>query len=124
MFCTHIYFNGDCREAIELYKKALNAEILTIIHNTESGKENQIIHAEIEIHKQKLMMNDFGNRQGVTAPDGYQLVVQFDQIDQLEMAYKEFAENSTILFPKQPTDYSPCVVQFIDKFGTRWAFMV
>lgn len=124
MFCTHIYFNGNCREAIELYTRALNARSLTTISSTESGKENQIIHAEIEIHGQKLMMNDFGNSQGVTTPDGYQLVVQFDRIDQLEMAYQEFVENSTILSPKQPTDYSPCVVQFIDKFGTRWAFIV
>ncbi len=124
MFCTHIYFNGNCREAIDLYKKAFGADILTIIDSAEHGKENQIIHAEIEIHGQKLMMNDFGNSQGVTTPNGYQLVVQFDQISQLETAYNEFAESSTILFPKQPTDYSPCVVQFIDKFGTRWAFMV
>ncbi len=124
MFCTHVFFKGNCREAIELYKKAFNAEVLTIIKNTESGKENQILHAEIKIHEQKLMMNDFGNSQGIFMPDGYQLVVQFNHINHLEKAYAEFAENSTILFPKQPTDYSPCVVQFIDKFGTRWAFMV
>lgn len=124
MFCTHIYFNGNCKEAIKLYRKAFDAKILTIIENPESGKENQVTHAEIEIHKQKLMMNDFGNNQGVSTPSGYQLVVQFDQIDQLEKAYAEFAEDSTILFPMQPTEYSPCVIQFIDRFGTRWAFMV
>jgi PhnB protein len=124
MFCTHIFFNGNCREAIELYQKAFNAEVLTIIKNPEIGKEDQIIHAEIAIYKQKLMMNDFGNSQGVIKSNGYQLVVQFEQISQLENAFDELAENSTILFPKQPTDYSPCVVQFIDKFGTRWAFMV
>jgi PhnB protein len=124
MFCTHIYFNGNCKEAIELYKKAFNAEILTIIENPESGKENKVIHAEIVIHKQKLMMNDFGNSQGVSTPSGYQLVVQFDHISHLEKAFDEFAETSTILFLEQATDYSPCVVQFIDKFRTRWAFMV
>jgi PhnB protein len=124
MFCTHIYFNGNCREAIELYKKAFNAEILTVIDNRKAGKEKQVLHAEIAIHNRKLMMNDFGNNLGVTRPDGYQLVVQFDRIEQLENAFSEFAEGSTILFPKQPTDYSPWVVQFIDKFGTRWAFMV
>ena len=124
MFCTHVYFNGNCREAIDLYKKAFNANILTIIKNTESGKEDQVIHAEIEIHQQKLMMNDFGNNQGAATPNGYQLVVKFDQVNQLEQAFSEFVENCTILFPMQPTDYSPCVVQFIDGFGTRWAFMV
>jgi PhnB protein len=124
MFCTHIYFNGNCTEAIELYRKAFNAKVLTIIQNPESGKENQVIHAEIEIHHQKLMMNDFGNNLGVTTAGGYQLVVQFDQVEKLEKAFDEFEEGSTVLFRKQPTDYSPCVVQFIDRFGTRWAFMV
>jgi len=124
MFCTHIYFNGNCREAIELYQKAFNAKVLTILQNPERGKENQVIHAEIEIHHQKLMMNDFGNNLGVTQAGGYQLVVQFDQVEQLDKTFDEFEEGSTILFPKQRTDYSPCVVQFIDKFGTRWAFMV
>ena len=51
MFCAHIYFNGNCAEAVEAYKKAFNAEILTIIHNPEIGKESHVIHAEIEIHK-------------------------------------------------------------------------
>lgn len=124
MFCTHIYFNGNCREAIELYKKAFDAEVLTIIPNSINGRENEVIHAEIEIHNQKLMMNDFGANEGNTKANGYQLVVQFESVAQLEESYNVLSENSITLSPKQPTDYSPCVVRFIDKFGIRWGFMV
>jgi uncharacterized glyoxalase superfamily protein PhnB len=53
-----------------LYKNAFNAEVSTINENPIIGKENQIIHAEIVIHNLKLLMNDFGNSQGVTKPDG------------------------------------------------------
>jgi len=124
MFCTHIFFNGNCMGAIHLYEQAFHSEVLTLMMNPESGKENQVIHAEINIHGQKLMLNDFGNQQGITKPDGYQLVVQFDDVDGLESAYRVLEEGAVILSAKQATDYSPCVVQFIDRFGTRWAFMV
>ncbi len=124
MFCTHIYFNGNCKEAIELYKKAFNAKVLTIMNNTEKGKENLIIHSEIEIHSQKLMMNDFGDNEGNIKQNGYQLVVQFNDVPQLESAYKVLSEKGNVLSPMQPTDYSPCVVRFNDMYGTRWAFYV
>jgi PhnB protein len=124
MFCTHIFFNGNCLDAIELYKRAFQAELLTLIMNEEGGKEQQVTHAEMLIHGQKLMLNDFGNQQGISTPDGYQLVVQFESVDALEAAYRELETGARILTPKGPTDYSPCVTQLIDRFGTRWAFMV
>ncbi len=124
MFCTHIYLNGNCREAIEAYAKAFSAEVLTIIPAPMIGKEKYVMHAEILIHNQKLMMNDFGDNEGTTKSGGYQLVVQFENVSQLEEAYNPLIEGGTILSRKQTTDYSPCVVRFIDRFGTRWAFMV
>ena len=124
MFCTHIFFNGNCLDAIELYQRAFQAKVLDLIMNPESGKEQQVIHAEMLIHGQKLMLNDFGNQQGVSIPDGYQLVVQFESVEALEAAYRELETGARVLTPKQPTDYSPCVTQLIDRFGTRWGFMV
>lgn len=124
MFCTHIYFNGDCLQAIELYKKAFGAEVLTVIPNQTPGKENEVIHSEIKIHNQTLMMNDFGDNNGITRASGYQLVIQFQTVEQLEEAYAVLSENSVTISPKQPTDYSECVVRFIDKFGVPWGMTV
>ncbi len=124
MFCTHIYFNGNCREAIELYKKAYSAEVLTIIPNQSPGKENEVIHSEIKIHNQTLMMNDFGDNEGITQASGFQLVIQFESVEQLEESYSILSESSVTISPKQPTNYSECVVRFIDKFGIHWGFWV
>ena len=55
MLVTHIYFNGNCKEAIKLYKTALNATVKTII---EGSNHQNVIHAEIFIHDQLLMLND------------------------------------------------------------------
>lgn len=124
MFCTHVYFNGNCRKAIELYKKALGAEVLTLIPNQATGKENEVIHSEIRIHDQTLIMNDYGDNEGITKSSGFQLTVQFETVKQLEESYSILSDSSVTLKPKQPTDYSECVVRFIDQFGIHWGLWV
>ncbi len=122
MLAAHIYFNGQCKEAIELYVKALGAKIETII--PDSGKEGLIVHAEVLIHGQTLMLNDFGGNQGFSKSGGYQLSLRFDNEDELKKAYSKIKEGSTTVMPMQPADYSPCVVRFIDRYDVRWAFWV
>lgn len=124
MFCTHIYLNGNCRDAIDHYKKASCVKVLTVIANPEVGKENEIIHSEIQIHDQKLMLNDFGDNEGITHANGYQLVIQFQTIAELEEMYAILSDGGTIITPKQPTDYSECVVRLKDKFGIPWGLWV
>ncbi len=120
MLATHLYFNGQCREAIELYVKAFNATIKTIM--TNPGQEELVIHAEILIHNQLLMLNDFGDKDGYSKSGGYQLAVSFDSEDDLKNAYSVMKDGSTTISPMQAADYSPCVVRFVDKFDVRWGF--
>jgi len=119
MLNTHIYFNGNCKEAIELYIKALNATKETIIEES-----NIIIHAEIIIHEQILMLNDFGDNDGYSKSGGYQLSLKFKNEDELRKAYLIMKDGSKTISPIKSTDYSSCVVRFIDKFDVRWAFWV
>jgi len=121
MLVTHIYFNGNCKEAIKLYKTALNATVQIII---EDSNHQNVIHAEIFIHDQLLMLNDFGNNDGRSTSGGYQLSVQFDSETDLKKAYSAMQDNSISIDPLQATDYSSCVVRFIDKFDVRWGFWV
>lgn len=122
MLVTHVYFNGHCKDAIELYVKAFNADIKTIMYRPE--QDNFIIHAEIFIHDQLLMLNDFGDNDGYSKSGGYQLTVKFDNEDELKDAYLVLKDGSITIFPMKATDYSPCVVRFVDKFDVRWAFWV
>lgn len=122
MLVTHIYFNGQCKEAIEFYVKAFNATIKSIIQNPEQC--NLVIHAEILIHDQLLMLNDFGDNDGYSKSGGYQLAVSFKNEDDLKNTYSILKEGSTTISPLSSTDYSVCVVRFVDKFDVRWAFWV
>ncbi len=121
MLVTHIYFNGNCKEAIELYKNALYADVKTFIEDSDSSL---VVHAEIIIHDELLMLNDFGNNDGASRSGGYQLCLQFENEDDLKKAYSKMEINSITINQMQSTDYSPCTVRFEDRFGVRWAFWV
>ncbi len=84
MLLTHIYFNGQCKQAIELYKQAFNAIVKTLI---EDSSNLLVVHAEIFIHNELLILNDFGNKDGISISGGYQLCVQFDNETDLLKAY-------------------------------------
>ena len=122
MLATHLYFNGQCKEAIALYVRAFNGTIKTIIQNPEN--DDLVIHAEILIHNQLIMLNDFGDNDGFSKSGGYQLAVSFDNECDLKDAYSILKDGSTTISPMQATDYSVCIVRFIDKFDVRWGFWV
>ena len=121
MLVTQIYFNGTCKEAIELYKNALNAEVKTLMEDADA---KLVVHAELMIHDALLILNDFGNDDGACNAGGYQLCLQFENEEALKRAYSKMELESVTIDPMQPTDYSPCTVRFEDRFGARWAFWV
>ena len=122
MLATHIYYNGTCMEAIDLYVKAFHASIKTLIQ--DPGRDNFVVHAELLIHNQVLIMNDFGDNDGPSKSGGYQLSVNFDTEDALKKAYQVMEGGSIVVSPMRATVYSPCVVRFIDRFDVRWGFWV
>ena len=122
MLVPHVHLKGKSREAIKLYVKAFGATVAMLL--PAPGQEDLISHAEIVIHGQRLMINDFGGFEGGAKSDGYQLVVIFDDEECLKAAYSALEEGSTTVYPMGTTDYSACVVRFVDRFGVRWAFMV
>ncbi|EGT4600235.1 hypothetical protein DFW26_12345 [Clostridioides difficile] len=69
MLLTHIYFNGRFNQTIELYKQAFNATVKTLI---EDSGHLLIVHNEIVIHNKFLILNDFGNKNGVSISERYQ----------------------------------------------------
>ena len=121
MLTTHIYLNANCKEAIEMYKNALGATVKELIEDPDS---HLIVHAEIIIHDELLILNDFGNNDGISKSGGYQLCVRFDREEDLKTAYSGMCLDSITINPIRSTDYSPCAVRFIDKFDVRWAFWV
>jgi PhnB protein len=120
MFVPHLHFCGDCEEATAVYEKAFNTKADVIIRDDNGG----IVHAEMRIHGMRVMLNNrFGNKDKTT-DCSIAAVITFDTADALLECYEKLKQGSTTIDPLGGTSYTELGVQFLDKFGVQWAFMV
>ena len=61
-----------------------------------------MVHAEIMIHDELLMLNDFGDNDGISKSGGYQLTVRFTNEEELKAAYSGM-QSESITISSKPT---------------------
>jgi PhnB protein len=123
MLIPHLHLNGKCMEAMELYKEAFNASVTILIYNSENEPENGVMHAEMLIHNQRVMLNDFGGSESLSK-DSAVHIVTFASEQELRCSYEILKSNSITIYSIQVESYTPCTVGFVDKYGVRWGFIV
>lgn len=126
-------FNGQCEEAIELYKKAFGATVTVFLRYLDADKrdydkqltdtqKNMIYHSEMLIGNQRLMLSDIIEFE-LTKSISEFLTVTFDTADEVRKAYEVLEAGGSVIYPLQSTTYSSCMASLIDKFGFRWGLM-
>jgi len=128
----NLHFNGNCKQAIELYKKAYGAEIKALLHYADANPQDFIMsdenhgdlvyHSEIIIGNHKLMLNDT-TEEDFKMGNSLSLLVHFDTDDECMQAYKIMADGATILSPMESQTYCACFASLIDKYGVHWELM-
>ena len=124
MFIPHLHFDGKCYQAIEMYVNAFDALVNEMIFIDKDNHEKGILHAEMTIHGQRVMLNDNRSRNCSTAFPFVQLIVTFDNEAELKRAYEILKNENKIVSHIKATDFTPCTVGFWDKYGIRWGFMI
>jgi PhnB protein len=112
-FMIQLYIN-NAAEAIDIYTKAFDAKL----ENIQYTPEKLVLHSEILAHGQKIAISDSQD----TANTGtvFQIDVRMKTEEEVKRAYGFLKEESNINVPIGPVFWSPCMVDFIDKFGVRW----
>lgn len=128
MLIPHLHFCGDCEKAIALYERAFNTKAESIVRNhdyapDECGSDNNIAHAVMRIHGQKIFLNDRFGYKEKALNCAVHLIVMFPDAGELLACYEFFKEGSTVIDPFEELPYSKLAGNFIDKFGVQWGFM-
>jgi len=133
-------FNGECNQAIELYRRAFGAEIKMKVLFSEAppnvfqckneNEKDYVFHAQIKIGKHLILLADDSNgilkddTQGKSGKSSLMdLLIDFDSDDELKAAYDILSDGATILLPMQSTSYWSSYTLLVDKFGGRWELM-
>ena len=128
MLIPHLHFCDNCEEAIATYEKAFHTKAESIVYNRdyapdEYPDDNRIAHAVMNIHGQKVFLNDrFGNKDK-SLNCAVHLILMFTSVEELLACYEFFKVESTIIDPFTKLPYSELAGSFIDKFGVQWGFM-
>ncbi len=123
----HLQFNGRCLEALRFYEKCFNGKINFSMTWGESpmGKEvssewaEKIIHASMEFDGQVLSADDAPPGH-YAKPQGFQVLVSYQDIPQAERVFKALAEGGDIKMPFAQTFWAVRFGMVVDRFGTPW----
>ena len=128
----NFHFRGQGKQAIELYKRAFDAEVKVLLCNSDANpedcaRENEsqndlVYHAEIYIGGQRITLTDDPDAP-IPNTNPLSLLITFETAKEVEKAYEIMKEGATIIYPIQSTTYSSCFVSLVDKFGMRWELM-
>jgi len=122
MLIPVLHFEGNCMDAIALYEVAFNSKA----ENYDCGDDNNIRHAEMIIHGQKVYLNDAKDviKNAHDAGFSTHLALTFKTPTELLECYEFLKKDNTLSTPFTETTYSKLVGNFIDKFDILWGFMV
>ncbi|MCK8061489.1 MULTISPECIES: VOC family protein [unclassified Fusibacter] len=124
MLVPQLYLKGKCEEAIKAYENAFKTKVASVLYDEDKRPENFVVHAEMHIHDQKVMMSDWGGNISMSTDNSQQLVVIFKEQAELDHAYDVLKVGSKTVIEKGPTFYSTCLVDLLDSYGVRWCLMM
>jgi PhnB protein len=119
-----IYFNGGCREAIELYIAAFDGAVdyMMTFGDAKMGSEAQkdlIINSQLDLGGNKFHLADNMN-ESIVSGNQLTLTVVFDNQDKVVEAFDKLKNGGQVIMEPAPTFFSPCHCSVTDKFGVIW----
>ena len=131
---AYLFFNGNCEEAIEFYRKALDAEVEMTIRYKESpeppapgtvppGFENKIMHSSLRIGQTTLMASD-GCSADKAGFQGFSLSLSVPSEKEADRVFAALVDGGQVKLPLTKTFFSPRFGMLEDRFGVGWMITV
>jgi PhnB protein len=127
---VYIYFNGNCREALEFYSNAFETERPKIMTYGEAPPtpgftvpeeaRNLVIHAELNISGSSVMFSDNFPGTPYMVGNNISLTVISKNMDKIKSSFEKLKEGGTVNMELQETFWSKCYGSVTDKFGISW----
>jgi PhnB protein len=130
----YLFFDGRCEEAIEFYRKALGAEVATLMRFKDSpepaqpgmcppGSENKVMHASFRIGDTTVMASD-GRCTGQPSFKGFSLAIAAPSDAEAEKLFAALADGGQVQMPLTKTFFSSRFGMVADRFGVSWMVIV
>jgi PhnB protein len=123
----YLNFDGNCREALEFYAKALGGTIEFMQTHADSPMKDQtppawrdkILHARLRVGNQVLMASD-APPQHYSPAGAYYISIGVETPEEAERIWAALSAGAKVDMPLQQTFWAKRFAMFKDRFGTPW----
>lgn len=121
----YLTFDGNCREAFEMYAKTLGGKIEGIFTygdtpgNQDQANKDRIMHARLTVGDAVILGSD-APPPYFSQPQGFSVSVDVDSPAEAERIFKALGEGGQINMPIEKTFWAERFGMLVDRFGTPW----
>jgi len=125
----YVNMEGNAREAIQFYEKAIGAEVLSIITYGEMPEmpntfteelKNLVAHAKLRVGEAELMFSDAPGGQPIPKGKQVTICISTDNVEKSKRFFEALRENGQVNMPFEETSFSPGFGDVTDKFGVTF----
>ena len=124
----YVNYRGVCEQAFRFYEQHIGGRITSMMPfnqlpdptNIPKGRENDILHATIEIGETLLRGADIPNAEPIRS---VYLTLRVDSTEEAERLYTLLSEGGEIFMPMEETFFALRYAQLRDRFGTSWMLL-
>lgn len=126
-------FEGRCEEAIEFYRGAIGAEVVTLMRMKDCpepagcgmppGSGEKVMHASLRIGDAEIMVSD-GLCPGEPDFRGFSLSLPARDAAEADRLFAALADGGEVRMPLGETFFSPRFGMLADRFGLGWMIVV
>ncbi|TMH76941.1 MAG: VOC family protein [Betaproteobacteria bacterium] len=131
---AYLNFDGRCEEALNLYKKALGAEVTMLMRMNESpeppkpgvvapGSGDKVLHAAFRIGETMLLASDC-YCSGKPVFQGISLTITARDEAEANRLFAALSDGGQVTAPLSKTFFSPRFGMVTDRFGVAWMVLV
>ncbi len=130
----YLFFDGKCEEALDFYRKALDAKVVTLMRFKDNpeppqpgmippGSENKVMHTSFRIGDTTLMASD-GRNTGHPTFQGVSLSLTASNDAEAERLFAALQDGGKVQTPMTKTFFSSRFGMVADRFGVSWMIIV
>jgi PhnB protein len=126
---TFLNFDGDCREAVEFYKKCFGAELFLMTYGEAPGDpawkagdvKDRILHSGLTKGSTTILMAaDVMPGAGARQYNGFGVAIQCESLPEIDALFAALSENGKVTMPLQETFWADRFGMLTDQFGICW----
>ena len=121
----YIAYKGNCREAIEFYKSALDAQVLFTQTVGESpmkdmGPAENIMHCTMKVGGSTIMLCDDPRPDAAVGGGNISLAIGLNDPARARQIFDNIAKDGAVIMPLEKTFWAAAFGMATDRFGVKW----